>query len=88
MSVLSVMADPLSVAASIAGLLALADSAFRGVFRYSKAVSSAQDDVKALGTELRSIASVLHGVKLLAETMIPSASLNYDWNMSTRVGPS
>lgn len=63
------MADPLSVAASIAGLLSLADSAFRGVFRYSKAVSNAQDGIKALNTELRSVASVLHGVKLLAETM-------------------
>ncbi|KAF7541307.1 hypothetical protein G7054_g743 [Neopestalotiopsis clavispora] len=63
------MADPLSIAASVAGLLSLADSVFRGVFRYSREVSDAQRDIKALRDELQSVASVLHGIKLLTETL-------------------
>ncbi|ETS81450.1 hypothetical protein PFICI_06452 [Pestalotiopsis fici W106-1] len=68
------MADPLSIAASIAGLLSLADSAFRGVFRYTQDASNAQKDIKALCTELQSVAVVLHGVKLLTETLEQDAT--------------
>ncbi|KAI4602531.1 hypothetical protein KJ359_009779 [Pestalotiopsis sp. 9143b] len=61
------MADPLSVASGIAGLLSLAGAAFRGVHQYIRSVKDAKDFIKALSKELQSLSSVLQGVRVLAE---------------------
>lgn len=61
------MADPLSVASGIAGLLSLAGAAFRGVHQYIRSVKDAKDYVKALSKELQSLNSILQGVRVLAE---------------------
>ncbi len=51
--------DPLSLAASIAGLTSLADSIFRLVFRYAKSVKDAKSDIRALSDEMRGLVGVL-----------------------------
>ncbi|KAF3008266.1 hypothetical protein E8E14_001935 [Neopestalotiopsis sp. 37M] len=61
------MADPLSIASGIAGLLSLAGAAFHGVHQYVRTVKDAKDFIKALSKELQSLSSVLQGVKVLAE---------------------
>lgn len=52
-------ADPLSVAASIAGIISLADSVSRLTFRYVKAVKNAERDVQNLLGEVKSLADIL-----------------------------
>jgi hypothetical protein len=59
--------DPLSISASIAGVLSLADTVFRLVFNFSKQAVSAKKDVQALADEVRSISGLLHNLMLLAE---------------------
>nr|APC57603.1 hypothetical protein [Pestalotiopsis fici] len=61
------MADPLSIASGIAGLLSLAGAAFHVVHQYIRTAKDAKDFVKALSKELQSLSSVLQGVKILAE---------------------
>lgn len=61
------MADPLSVASGIAGLLSLAGAAFRSVHQYVRAVKDSKGFVVALSKELQSLSSVIQGVKVLAE---------------------
>ncbi|KAI8948150.1 hypothetical protein F4801DRAFT_581680 [Xylaria longipes] len=61
--------DPLSVAASIAGLVTLADALFRGVYRYYKTASDASDEIKELGNRLQSLAGTLHSLTILADAL-------------------
>ncbi|KAK3690507.1 hypothetical protein B0T22DRAFT_481680 [Podospora appendiculata] len=60
------MADPLSIAASIAGILSLADTVYRLVFKYSRSAANAKDEVKLLADEIRASAAVLQGLRLVA----------------------
>ncbi|RYP59943.1 hypothetical protein DL769_008328 [Monosporascus sp. CRB-8-3] len=60
------MADPLSVAGSIAGLVTLTDAVFRGVYKYIKTASDAAGEVKELSNQLKSLAGVLHSLDILA----------------------
>ncbi|KAJ3561470.1 hypothetical protein NPX13_g8934 [Xylaria arbuscula] len=68
------MADPLSIAASVAGLASLAGQVFKTVIDYSNAVKDAKLDVKTLATELRTLSGMLHNLSLLAETLRASGS--------------
>ncbi|KAI1121257.1 hypothetical protein F5Y10DRAFT_256692 [Nemania abortiva] len=61
--------DPLSVAGSIAGLVALADAVFRGVYKYYKSVSDAPREIEELADRLKSLAGVLHSLKILADVL-------------------
>lgn len=83
------MADPLSIASGIAGLLSLAGAAFHGVHQYVRTVKDAKDFVKALTKELQSLSSVLQGVKVLAEAFeqddtAPSVGLGLEHISSCR----
>ncbi|KAF7533510.1 hypothetical protein G7054_g7020 [Neopestalotiopsis clavispora] len=83
------MADPLSIASGIAGLLSLAGAAFHGVHQYVRTVKDAKDFVKALSKELQSLSSVLQGVKVLAEAFeqdgtAPSVGLGLEHISSCR----
>jgi hypothetical protein len=56
----------MEVAASIAGLVALADLVFGKVFTYIKAVKNAEKDISAFSIEIRSLSGILHSLHLLA----------------------
>ncbi|KAK8254398.1 hypothetical protein HDK77DRAFT_370165, partial [Phyllosticta capitalensis] len=60
------MADPLSISASIAGLLSLADIVFGRVFRYAKAVQGSDSEIAQLAERTQSLSGVLHSLLLLA----------------------
>ncbi|KAK8243431.1 hypothetical protein HDK90DRAFT_409640 [Phyllosticta capitalensis] len=60
------MADPLSISASIAGLLSLADIVFSRVFRYAKAVQGSDSEIAQLAERTQSLSGVLHSLLLLA----------------------
>lgn len=60
------MADPLSIAASIAGLISLADTVFRLVFKYARSAINAKQEVKLLADEIQALAGVLQNLRLLA----------------------
>ncbi|KAI3394860.1 hypothetical protein diail_2147 [Diaporthe ilicicola] len=61
------MADPLSLAASLAGLVSLADSVFRHVYRYVRGVSAAKEEISNIAQELQSLTGVLRSIQALAE---------------------
>ncbi|RMJ04716.1 hypothetical protein CDV36_014616 [Fusarium kuroshium] len=63
------MADPLSLAASIAGLISLADVTFKYVYRFAKAAKDAKDDVQTLADQVNDLARVLRVPEALAESL-------------------
>ncbi|KAF4458972.1 Ankyrin repeat, partial [Fusarium albosuccineum] len=63
------MADPLSISASIAGLVTLADTIFRATFRFAKAAKNVKQDVTQLASETQDLAGVLHRLSLLASAL-------------------
>jgi hypothetical protein len=56
----------MEVAASIAGLVALADLVFSKVFWYVKTVKGAEKEITAFSTEIQSLSGILHSVHLVA----------------------
>ncbi|KAM5347246.1 hypothetical protein ACJ41O_010251 [Fusarium nematophilum] len=68
------MADPLSISASIAGLVTLADAIFRVTFRFVKTAKNAKDDITQLASETQDLAGVLHRLSLLASALELDAS--------------
>ena len=63
------MADPLSVSASIAGLVTITDMVFRRTFKYVKAVKGAPKEMSALTTTTGALSGILHNLSLLAEQL-------------------
>ncbi|KAI0185482.1 hypothetical protein EV127DRAFT_441261 [Xylaria flabelliformis] len=61
--------DPLSVAASIAGLVTLADAVFRRVYKYYKSASDASNEIKELADRIQSLAGILHSLGILADAL-------------------
>lgn len=60
------MTDPVSVSASIAGLVTLADIVFIRAVKYIKSAKGARDEVKSLCDSLQSLSGALHGLSLFA----------------------
>ncbi|KAJ4057597.1 hypothetical protein NW760_000412 [Fusarium oxysporum] len=60
------LADPLSISASIAGLVALADLIFRSGTKYVKSYRGASTEVGNLNRENRSLSVILHNLSLVA----------------------
>ncbi|KAI1735311.1 ankyrin repeat-containing domain protein [Xylaria scruposa] len=60
------MADPLSIAGSIAGLVGISDAVFRRVHHYYRAVKGANKEIEVLAEGVRSLSGVLHNLSLLA----------------------
>ncbi|KAK3385840.1 ankyrin repeat-containing domain protein [Podospora didyma] len=58
--------EGLGVAASIGAVLAMADLAFKVVFKYAPAVKNARKDVGELANELRTLSGVLHSLQIFA----------------------
>jgi hypothetical protein len=68
------MSDPLSIAASIAGLAALAGKVCKTLIDYGKAVKDGRLDVSILMTELRVLSGMLTNLGLLAASLEASNS--------------
>ncbi|KAF5568472.1 heterokaryon incompatibility protein het-E-1 [Fusarium phyllophilum] len=60
------MVDPLSISAGIAGLVALADLAFRSGTKYVKSYRGAPTEVGSLIREFRRLSVILHNLSLVA----------------------
>ena len=63
------MTDPLSVSASISGLLTLADIVFRRTYKYVKAVKKAPKEISALSTEIGSLYGILSSLQLISRQL-------------------
>ncbi|KAI9687050.1 MAG: hypothetical protein M1822_002460 [Bathelium mastoideum] len=63
------MADGLSVAASIAGLVSLADVVVRRLYKYGSEVRGAREEVNKLIVEVSAFYGLLQSLKLLAEEL-------------------
>ncbi|UPK99839.1 hypothetical protein LCI18_010774 [Fusarium solani-melongenae] len=61
------MADPLSMAASIAGLISLADTLFRHTYKFGRTASGAKKEIQALATEINSFSGLLRSLEALAD---------------------
>ena len=61
--------DPLSIGASIAGLVALADGVFRKTYKYARDVKGAKKEVQDLSNETRDLAGILHNLSLTASAL-------------------
>ena len=63
------MADPLSISASIAGLVTFTDAVFRRTFNYVKAVKGAPNELSALITAIGALSGILHNLSLIASQL-------------------
>jgi hypothetical protein len=63
------MAEALGVAASIAGLISLADTVVRLGFKYFKDVKSAPESIEKLIRETNNLAGVLHSLRNVVEIL-------------------
>lgn len=63
------MADPLSLAASLAGLVSLADTVFRYVYKYMRGAVAAKEEITRIAQELQSFIGILRGVQVLAQSL-------------------
>ena len=63
------MTDPLSVSASISGLVTLADIVFRRTYKYVKAVKKASKEISALFAEISSLYGVLRSLELVSRQL-------------------
>lgn len=61
------MADPLSLAASLAGLVSLSDSVFRHVYKYVRGAKGAKEEITKIAQELQSFTGILRSVQALAQ---------------------
>ncbi|CAG8950619.1 hypothetical protein HYFRA_00002828, partial [Hymenoscyphus fraxineus] len=58
------MADPLSVAGSIAGLVAIAGTVYTRTYRYIKNVKNSEKEIAQLASEIGSLSGLLHSLGL------------------------
>jgi hypothetical protein len=63
------MADPLSIAASIAGIITLVDIVFTRLVKYSKTASNAANEAKAWAAEVNSVGGVLDSLSRLTRAL-------------------
>lgn len=66
--------DPLSVAASVAGLVTLADLVFRTATKYRKDVKDARKEVDSLLAEIKNTSLLLHNLSFIAFELESSAT--------------
>ncbi|KAF5005359.1 hypothetical protein FDECE_8171 [Fusarium decemcellulare] len=63
------MADPLSMAASIAGIISLADALYRHAFRFARTAIGAKEEVQLLANEINAFSGVLRTLEALADEL-------------------
>src|ERR1700759_4060604 len=59
------MADPLSIAASVAGLVTISEAVFHAVVSYGKEVKHAPEEVTRLAIRISELSGALHSLRLL-----------------------
>ncbi|KAJ2987646.1 hypothetical protein NUW58_g4389 [Xylaria curta] len=75
------MADPLSIAASIAGVITLADIVFLRVMKYARAVGEANKQVEDLAREINVLGGALASVSRLARGLSETDQLGFNRNI-------
>jgi hypothetical protein len=68
------MADPLSIASGIAGLVAIADTIFGRVYSYARAVKGAAKEIEELACEIRNLSGILHGLELVLNELLKDSA--------------
>lgn len=63
------MADPLSIASSIAGIVTLADVVFLRLYKYAKAAKNSPQDVKDLASEVETVRDLLRKLSSVASLL-------------------
>jgi hypothetical protein len=63
------MADPLSIAGSIAGLVSIGDTVFRRVYHFTRTARNAQSEILDLKSEIAVLTGVLHNLRLVADDL-------------------
>ncbi|KAJ3531214.1 hypothetical protein NM208_g8973 [Fusarium decemcellulare] len=63
------MADPLSMAASIAGIISLADALYRHAYRFARTAIGAKEEVQLLANEVNAFSGVLRTLEALANEL-------------------
>ena len=63
------MADPVSISASIAGLVSLADIVFSRIYKYVKAVKNASKDITKLSSAIGALYGVLSSLRLVSDQL-------------------
>ncbi|KAK6815725.1 hypothetical protein PG987_016491 [Apiospora arundinis] len=63
------MADPLSIASGIAGLLALTDIVFDRLIKYGKSVKNAEKEIRQLADEVNLLGGTLNSLARLADSV-------------------
>ncbi|KAL8751138.1 MAG: hypothetical protein Q9199_006626 [Rusavskia elegans] len=65
------MADPLSVASGIGGLVTLTDLVFCRIFKYVQAVKGASKEISALSSEVGALYGILSSLQLVCQQLDP-----------------
>ncbi|GAW25083.1 putative ankyrin repeat protein [Rosellinia necatrix] len=73
--------DPLSVIASVAGIISLADTVSGRIITFCKLVKTAEKDIADLGRETRALAGALKSLEILANNLKDIDDWNSDSNM-------
>ena len=60
------MADPISISASTAGLISLADLVFGRAYTYIKAVDGASEETQRLVSSIGALSGIIHNLRLVA----------------------
>ena len=63
------MADPLTISASIAGLVSLADMVFGRIYKYVKAVKNASREMATLSSEVGALYGILSSLRLISDQL-------------------
>lgn len=63
------MADPLSISASIAGIITLADIAFSRIMKYVRSVRDADKNIEKLAKEINLLGGAVHSLSRLAASL-------------------
>lgn len=69
------MADPVSISASIAGLVTLADIVFVRIYKYVKAVKNASKEMATLSSEIRALYGILSSLSLISDQLEQESDL-------------
>ncbi|KAI8317478.1 hypothetical protein K4K59_006740 [Colletotrichum sp. SAR11_240] len=72
------MADPLSIAASIAGLVGLADIVFARLVKFGRSVKNAEEEIRHLAQEINLLGGALNSLERLAQVLKDDA---FDTNL-------
>ncbi|KAI8219680.1 hypothetical protein K4K54_009323 [Colletotrichum sp. SAR 10_86] len=68
------MSDPLSITASVGGIVSLSVAVFQRVTKFSKEAKDAEKKVKELATQIRNLSGVLQNLELLASSLEDQSS--------------